>query len=124
WWARHNSLVHILSRAVSDNGGLALIEPRNTSIHDHSRPDIELIMGSHHTFIDVVCTHPTTTSMIIRTTPSSAPFISMDRSIHDKHVHYASVSARIGADFIAAAFDTYGAFSTPSIDLCKMITEH
>ena len=118
WNLRHKSVYEIIAAAVNANGGDCRIEPRDTSAHNRTRPDLEIILGDRHIFVDVAIIHPTSAARISFNNPHRNDAMNaMSKKVIEKEKKYNTQCKEIGAEFVAAIFDSYGAVSAPAMQL-------
>jgi hypothetical protein len=97
------------------------MEPTGLDIRRAIRPDIEMIMGARHAFIDVTVTHPTTYARLADAVREG--MVTSDAA-RRKRGRYEDVCKELHAEFIPAAFATYGELGKETIELLKFIATY
>ena len=118
---RHNVIVNLIASFVRDCGGIALVEPAALSKQSSKHPDIDIVIGTRHIYVDVTIRHPLAPSKLH--SASTHPNSILQSAERDKHKKYDTLAHQNHASFIPFVVDTFGHITETSLQLLHDIID-
>jgi hypothetical protein len=119
---RHNDVANAIYRTVLAVGGQAFREPEGLETTDGRRPDLRVVIGTHHVIADVVVTHPLAGSYLRNNTALTQLGAARARQ-KKKHVKYDRTAAQHHAQMLAFSVETCGGMASDAITLMHIIAD-